>query len=99
VAPASFDGANGEVRLVFNTTAGNPLASVDAADPSKWTCRFDGVAYTGAALLNFSDTTLSILFGFTGAEAGVDVINYANDPSDISDTLGRQLAAFAGLAL
>jgi hypothetical protein len=99
VALASFDGFNGEVRLVFNTTAEAPLASVDAADPTKWTCRFDGVSYGGSALVNFNDTTLSVLFGVIGPQAGADVINYANDPSDISDTLGRQLAAFAGFEL
>jgi len=34
-----------------------------------------------------------------GAEAGPDVLNYANAPSDISDSLGRQLAAFDGFPL
>jgi hypothetical protein len=34
-----------------------------------------------------------------GAEAGPDVLSYANAPSDISDSLGRQLAAFAGFPL
>ena len=30
-----------------------------------------------------------------GAEAGADVLSYANAPSDVSDSLGRFLAAFA----
>jgi hypothetical protein len=34
-----------------------------------------------------------------GPEAGADVLSYANAPSDISDSLGRSLAAFAGWPL
>ena len=34
-----------------------------------------------------------------GAEAGADVLRYANAPSDVSDSLGRFLAAFAGFPL
>ena len=37
--------------------------------------------------------------GALGAEAGADVLNYANAPSDVSDSLGRFLAAFAGFPL
>jgi hypothetical protein len=33
------------------------------------------------------------------ALAGADVLNYANPPSDISDSLGRFCSAFAGFPL
>jgi hypothetical protein len=34
-----------------------------------------------------------------GPEAGANVLNYANAPSDIFDALGRSLAAFEGFPL
>ena len=91
-----FDGADGFVRLVFNATAGDPLNDASAADPAKWTARYDGVTYEGFALANdtFNTLTLHLLGG--PAEAGPDVLNYSNAPSDVSDAQGRQLAAFEG---
>src|SRR5688572_5815146 len=44
-----FDGTDGEVRLVFNTTAENPIGDVGAAVATKWTARYGGIAYTGMA--------------------------------------------------
>lgn len=94
-----FDGADGEVRLFFNTSADNPLADITAAAPVKWTARFGGVAYTGDTLsrVAFNRIDLHLLGG--AADAGPDVINYSNAPSDIADAQGRQLAAFEAFPL
>jgi hypothetical protein len=94
-----FDGADGFVRLVFDTTAENPLGDVSAAAAAKWTARYDGVTYEGIELANdtFNSLTLHLLGG--PPEAGPDVIGYSNAPSDVGDGLGRQLAAFGGFPL
>ena len=99
VVVESADGADAHLRLVFNTTADNPLGDVSAAVATKWTARYDGVAYEGFALSN--DTFNSLLLHLLGdsPEAGPDVLNYSNAPSDVSDALGRQLAAFGGFPL
>src|SRR5215218_4054525 len=92
-----FDGADGEVRLFFNTTAENPLNDVSAALPAKWTARFDGLGYQGVTLTNVGFNRIDLHLQTTGADAGPDVINYGNAPSDVADALGRQLAAFSGM--
>jgi len=84
---------------VFNTSAADPLESVDTADASKWTARFDGQSFQGNTLTRLSDTTISIDMVVIGPDGGPDEVNYAADPSDIADSLGRHLAAFAGFPL
>jgi len=96
VANPVFDGTDGACDLVFNTSAGEPLASVVGADAGKWTVRFDGVLYLGQDLSNVSFDTLHLVLQVVDAEAGADVVNYTNAPSDVSDALARQLGAFAG---
>jgi len=70
-----------------------------AADPAKWTARYQGEKYVGALVLNARLDALYMQMTPAGAEAGPDVLSYANAPSDISDSLGRQLAAFQGFPL
>ena len=43
--------------------------------------------------------TLYVQMTPAGAEAGADVLAYANAPSDVSDSLGRFLGAFQGFPL
>jgi hypothetical protein len=43
--------------------------------------------------------TLYLQMNPIGPEAGADELSYSNAPSDISDSLGRFLAAFAGFPL
>ena len=84
---------------VFNTTAAAPLAPVDAADATKWSARYGGQAFEGNALTLLSPTSIRVEMVAVGPDAGPDVVNYANAPSDIADVLGRTLAAFAGYPL
>ena len=87
-----------EMNLVFDVGggAGDTLNDVSAADPAKWSARYQGQRYVGIVLSNILPDTLYLSMSATGAEAGADVLSYANAPSDISDSLGRFLAAFAG---
>ena len=75
------------------------MADVGAADPSKWTVRYQGQKYVGSLIANVVPDTLYLQTTPAGAEAGADVLSYANAPSDIADSLGRFLAAFAGFPL
>ena len=46
-----------------------------------------------------SNRSPSVGMTVVGAEAGANVLNYSNAPSDIGDSLGRMLGAFAGFPL
>jgi hypothetical protein len=82
--------------VTFDVTAEQPLAAgVGGADPAKWTVRFDGVRYGAYALSVAAFDTIHLDFIPLESEDGPDVLNYSNAPSDVSDTLGRQLAAFS----
>ena len=93
------DGANAVLRMTFNTSAGSPLADLSGIDCTKWTGRVDGIAYRGSTVESQSFDTLRIYFDGQGADAGIDQVSYANNPSDIADLLGRPLAAFADFPL
>ena len=84
---------------VFNTSAAAPLASVDAADASKWNARFEGQRFEGTLLTRMSDSTIFVEMVVVGPDSGANEVNYTNAPSDIADVLGRHLAAFAGFPL
>ena len=88
-----------ELNVAFNTTAAEPLNDPSGADPAKWTARYQGQKYVGSLIAAVDFETAFLQMTATGAEAGPDVLNYANAPSDISDSLGRQLAAFQGFAI
>jgi hypothetical protein len=88
-----------EMNLLFDVSGTDVLNDVSGADPGKWTARYQGEKYVGAILVNAAPDILYLQMTPAGAEAGADVLNYANAPSDISDTLGRFLGAFAGFPL
>jgi hypothetical protein len=78
-----------EMNLLFNVTGADLLADVSAADPAKWTARFAGTRYVGTFLVNVAPDILYLQMSPAGAEA----LAYSNAPSDVSDSLGRFLAA------
>ena len=98
-AVVELDGDILRVNVVFDTTAAEPLAGVGAAAPVKWTARYDGLGFGGILITLLTVDTLQITLSSTEAEPGPDVLSYANAPSDIADSLGRQLAAFDGFPL
>jgi hypothetical protein len=88
-----------EMNLVFDVTGADVLNDVSAADPTKWTARYQGEKYVGSILGNVVADTLYLQMTPAGAEAGPDVLSYANAPSDVGDSAGRQLAAFSGFPI
>ena len=88
-----------EMNLIFDVTGTDVLNDVSAADPAKWTARYQGQKYVGSFLTNVAPDTLYLQMTPAGAEAGADLLNYANAPSDVGDSAGRQLAAFAEFPL
>jgi hypothetical protein len=99
VNDVSVIGPELEMNVLFNTTGSEPLNDPSAADPAKWTARYQGQKYVGSLIGAVDFEFLYLQLSPAGPEAGPDVLSYANAPSDISDALGRQLAAFAGFAL
>jgi hypothetical protein len=94
-----FVGPELEVNVTFNTSGSDPINDPFAADPNKWTARYLGQKYVGSLIAQVDFETLYLQLSPAGAEVGPDVISYSNAPSDVSDSLGRQLAAFEGFAL
>ena len=90
---------NIEIGLLFNTTEEEPLASVAEADPTKWSARWQGNRYRGYSIVNADVDRLLVQMEPVQPEAGADVIGYDNNPSDVADSLGRQLAEFADFPL
>ena len=84
--------------LVFNTTEEAPLVA-ETPDPAKWSAVYQGgglfcesVSFAGFDRLDFQ-------MNGTPGPGGASNVSYSNDPSDIADSLGRQLAAFSALPL
>jgi hypothetical protein len=94
-----FAGENLEMNVRLDATEAFPLNVPVGADPAKWTARYQGQTYVGSTVALGDFDFLVLQLAPAGAEAGADVLNYANAPSDISDALGRQLAAFSGFPL
>ena len=88
-----------EMNLQFDVAGTDLLNDVSAADPAKWTARYQGQTFVGSILQNIAPDMLYLQMQPAGAQAGPDVLNYANAPSDVSDSLGRQLAAFVAFPL
>jgi hypothetical protein len=84
--------------LVFNTTAEVPLV-VGELDPEQWSAVYQGGAFTGylAEVATFDRINISVQG--TAGPGGASSVSYAADPSDVSDTSGRMLAALEGFAL
>ena len=101
VEALSVIGPDLEMNLVFNTGGAGTdvLDDVIGADPTKWTARYQGQKYVGSILQNVAPDTLYLQMTPAGAEAGADVLAYSNAPSDVSDSLGRFLAAFSDFPL
>ena len=94
-----FVGPELEVNVTFNTSGSEPIDDPLTADPSKWTARYLGQKYVGSLIAQVDFEILYLQLSPAGAEAGPDAISYSNAPSDIADSLGRQLAAFGGFPL
>jgi hypothetical protein len=84
--------------LVLNTTAENPLV-VDTLDPEKWSATYQGGAFTSYSAEVVAVDRISVTVEGTAGGGGPNTVAYAADPSDVSDTSGRQLAAFSGFPL
>jgi len=84
--------------LVFNTTADEPLV-IGTPDPAKWSAVYQGggVACESVSLSAFD--RIDVTLNGTAGPGGASSVSYSNDPSDIADSLGRQLAAFSDLPL
>jgi hypothetical protein len=84
--------------LVLNTSEDDPLVA-DPLDAEKWSGTYEGGAMTpySADVVAFDRITVT-LQGLAGG-GGASSVSYAADPSDVSDTSGRELAAFSGLPL
>ena len=95
----SYGGDVLSFTVVFNTTPAQPLEDPAAADPTKWTARYSGGLFEASSLMLVQYDQINVGMTVVGAEAGANVLNYSNAPSDISDALGRMLAAFSGYPL
>jgi hypothetical protein len=94
-----FNGVTGAVTVVLDVNAGFALNDVSGADPTKWTARFDDVYYAGTAMENVGNARILVSFTQSGIDTGESVMGYANSPSDVSDTQGRQLGQFEDFPL
>ena len=88
-----------EMNLKFDATPAAPLNSVAGADPAKWSARYQGQRYVGILVGDVVFDTIYLQMTPTGAEAGADELSYSNAPSDVSDFLGRFLAALSGFPM
>jgi hypothetical protein len=84
--------------LVFNTTEDAPLVAGEL-DAGKWSAVYQGGGFfcESAAVGGFD--RIDVTMNGTPGAGGASSVSYANDPSDVSDSLGRQLAAFEGFPL
>jgi hypothetical protein len=84
--------------LVFNTTAEQPLV-VDAPDPAKWSAVYQGGGFFCESVAFAAFDRLDVQMNGTPGPGGASSVSYSNDPSDVADSLGRQLAAFSDFPL
>ena len=88
-----------EIGLLFDVTEESPLASVVGADAAKWWARWQGKRYRGYSIANSDFNLLLVQMSPEMDEDGDAIVNYENNPSDVADVNGRQLAAFEGFPL
>jgi hypothetical protein len=81
------------LTLVFDTTVGEPLVA-DALDAAKWSGVWQGGAMAGNSAEVIAFDRVTVLLEGAAGPGGASSVSYSNAPSDVSDTLGRQLAAF-----
>ena len=82
------------IMVIFDTTEDAPLSDVGLADPAKWNVRYNDHLYDGTELelIDFNQILLNCTAQVV--QPGIDQLIYGNNPSDITDVLGRQLPAF-----
>lgn len=83
-----------EVRVEVDTTAEFPLLGVDPPNPGKWQANYGDKFYTGELIQFDSYNQIVVTLTEIAAYPSPSVLNYAANPSDISDTRGRMLGAF-----
>ena len=99
VIDLNFGGDILSFTLVFNTTPAQQLEDPIGASPAKWTARYSNQLFEADTLILVQYDQIQVGMILTASEAGANVLNYSNAPSDISDALGRQLGAFSGMPL
>jgi hypothetical protein len=81
------------LTLVLNTSEAVPLVA-DGLDAEKWVGTYEGGAMTSYAAEVVAFDRITVTLQGTPGAGGASSVSYAADPSDVSDTSGRQLAAF-----
>jgi len=83
------------VTLVFDTTAAEPLVA-GTLDPAKWSAVWQGAGgFSGLAADVVAFDRIALQLQGPAGPGGASSVSYSNAPSDVSDTLGRMLAAFS----
>jgi hypothetical protein len=80
--------------LVLNTTPEDPLVGT-GLDPENWSATYEGGAMTAYAADVVAFDRINVTVQGTPGGGGPSTVSYAADPGDVSDTSGRQLAAFS----
>jgi hypothetical protein len=95
VEGVSYDEPVLTFTLVFDTTAESPLV-VNTLDPAKWSGVYLGGAMAGLSADVVAFDRIQVSIEGPAGGGGASSVSYSNAPSDVSDTLGRTLAAFEG---
>jgi hypothetical protein len=98
VEGVSYDEPVLSFTLVFNTTAEEPLVA-DTLDAEKWSGAWQGGGMGGLSADVVAFDRIAITLQGTAGPGGASTVSYAADPSDVSDTSGRELAAFSDFPL
>ena len=95
----SEDPTDIRLHVFFNTTEDQPLVYSEEYMPGKWRVRRSNVRFNGGNVIWTAYNCLDIALQNSEPDEGADGLDYSNAPSDVSDTLGRFLAAFEGFPL
>ena len=93
VEGVSYDDPVLSFTLVFDTTAEEPLVA-DALDAAKWSGTWQGGGMSGLSADVVGVDRIAVTLQGAAGPGGASDVSYSNAPSDVSDTLGRMLAAF-----
>ena len=96
---ATAPGGELDFTVVFDNPSDAPLVGIDVADPGKWTARYDNTNYFPVSMELIAYNQVRFVCLSAGDDAGASEIGYLNDPTDIADSSGRQLAAFDGFPI
>lgn len=86
-------GSTLQVTVTLNTTEADPLVFDEPPTPVKWTARYNNKRFAGVLVSSPAYDQLVVGLQYQADETGQNVLAYLNDPSDIADSLGRELAA------